>query len=29
MQREILFRGFRPCDGPDTIVVDGEKVMGR
>ena len=27
--REILFRGFHPCDGPDTIVVDGEKVMGR
>lgn len=29
MQREILFRGFHPCDGPDTIVVDGEKVKGR
>ena len=27
--REILFRGFNPCDGPDTIVVDGEKVKGR
>lgn len=27
--REILFRGFRPCDGPETIVVDGEKVKGR
>ena len=27
--REILFRGFHPCDGPDTIVVDGKKVMGR
>lgn len=27
--REILFRGFHPCDGPDTIVVDGEKVKGR
>ena len=26
--REILFRGFHPCDGPDTIVVDGEKVRG-
>lgn len=26
---EILFRGFHPCDGPDTIVVDGEKVKGR
>ena len=26
--REILFRGFQPCDGPDTIVVDGEKVNG-
>ena len=27
--RKILFRGFHPCDGPDTIVVDGEKVKGR
>ena len=27
--REILFRGFNPCDGPETIVVDGEKVKGR
>ena len=27
--REILFRGFHPCDGPDVIVVDGEKVKGR
>ena len=27
--REILFRGFHPCDGPDTIVVDGKKVKGR
>ena len=27
--REILFRGFHPCDGPDTIVVDGEKANGR
>ena len=27
--REILFRGFHPCDGPGTIVVDGEKVKGR
>ena len=26
--REILFRGFHPCDGPETIVVDGEKVNG-
>lgn len=26
--RKILFRGFHPCDGPDTIVVDGEKVKG-
>ena len=26
---EILFRGFHPCDGPETIVVDGEKVVGR
>ena len=29
MQREILFRGFHPCDGPEIIVVDGEKVKGR
>ena len=29
MNRELLFRGFHPCDGPDTIVVDGEKVKGR
>ena len=28
MQRQISFRGFHPCDGPDTIVVDGEKVKG-
>lgn len=27
--KEILFRGFHPCDGPDTIVVDWEKVKGR
>ena len=27
--REILFRGLHPCDGPETIVVDGEKVKGR
>ena len=27
--RELLFRGFHPCVGPDTIVVDGEKVKGR
>lgn len=27
--RELLFRGFHPCDGPDTIAVDGEKVKGR
>ena len=27
--REILFRGFHPCDGPDTIVVNGEKIKGR
>ena len=26
--RELLFFGFHPCDGPDTIVVDGEKVKG-
>ena len=29
MQRQILFRGFLPCDGLDTIVVDGEMVKGR
>ena len=28
MNREILFRGFHPCDGPDTIVVDGDKIKG-
>lgn len=27
--REILFRGFHPCNGPDAIVVDGEKVKGK
>ena len=27
--RELLFRGFHSCGGPDTIVVDGEKVKGR
>ena len=27
--RELLFRGFHPCDGPDTIVVDKEKVNGK
>ena len=27
--REIIFRGFHPCDGPETIVVDGEKVQGK
>ena len=27
--RELLFRGFHPCDGPDTIVVGEEKVKGR
>ena len=27
--RKILFRGLHPCDGPETIVVDGEKVKGR
>lgn len=26
--RELIFRGFHPCDGPDTVVVDGEKVKG-
>lgn len=26
--KELLFRGFHPCDGPDIIVVDGEKVKG-
>ena len=29
MNRKILFRGFHPCDGPETILVDGEKVKGR
>ena len=27
--REILFRGFHPCDGPDTIAVGGKQVKGR
>lgn len=27
--RELLFRGFHPCDGPDTIAVDGKQVKGR
>ena len=27
--REILFRGFHPCDGQEIIVVDGEKVKGK
>lgn len=27
--REILFRGFHPCDGLETVVVDGKKVKGR
>lgn len=27
--RELLFRGFHTCDGPETVVVDGEKVNGR
>lgn len=27
--RELIFRGFHPCDGPDTIVMDGEVVKGR
>lgn len=27
--RELLSRGFHPCDGPETIVVDGEQVKGR
>ena len=29
MNREIIFRGFHPCDGQDTIVVNGKKVKGR
>ena len=29
MNREILFRGFHPCDGPETIVVEGEKIKGK
>ena len=28
VNREVIFRGFHPCDGPETIVVDGEKVKG-
>lgn len=27
--REILFRGFHPCDGSETIVVEGEKIKGK
>lgn len=27
--RELIFRGFHPCDGQETIVVNGEKVKGR
>lgn len=27
--RELIFRGFHPCDGSETIVVDGEMVKGR
>lgn len=27
--RELIFRGFHPCDGPETVVVDGEKVKGK
>ena len=27
--RELIFRGFHLCDGPETIVVDGEKVKGK
>lgn len=27
--REILFRGFHPCVGPEIIVVGGEKINGR
>ena len=27
--RELIFRGCHPCDGPDTILVDGETVKGR
>lgn len=27
--REILFRGFHPCNGLETVVVDGEKVKGK
>ena len=28
MNREIIFRGFHPCNGLETVVVDGEKVKG-
>lgn len=26
--RELIFRGFHPCNGPDTILVDGKKIKG-
>lgn len=29
MNREIKFRGFHECDGPEAIVVDGEVTRGR
>ena len=29
VNRKVIFRGFHPCDGPDAIVVDGEKVTGK
>lgn len=28
MSREIKFRGFHECDGPDRIVIDGEEHKG-
>lgn len=29
MNRSILFRGFCPCIGPDTISLNGKKVKGK
>lgn len=28
MNREILFRGFHWCDGPETIVINGIRLNG-
>lgn len=27
--REILFRGFHPCNGPETIVLNGTTIQGK